>query len=102
MNSESPPFIQLHKDDNVVIVLQPIEPGAVLETIAGKVAARDCIPTGHKMAIITIPQGGMVIKYGEEIGEASERIGTGEHVHVHNVRDITAEVSARERKRLGL
>ena len=77
-------------------------PGDVIETKEGKVVVGDQIPTGHKLAIITIPSGGMVIKYGEEIGEATTRIEPGDHVHIHNVRDITSEVSKRERKRLNL
>jgi hypothetical protein len=95
-------YIRLHKGDNVVVLLQPLTPGEVLGTSVGSITVKDHIPTGHKMAIITIPMRGMVIKYGEEIGEATETIETGQHVHVHNVRDITAEVSVRERRRLGL
>ena len=85
-----------------MIVLKPFTPGEDIETKEGIIVVRDHIPTGHKMAIINIPQGSMVIKYGEEIGEAVETIEAGQHVHVHNVRDITSEVSERERKRLGL
>lgn len=102
INQKKYPYIHLHQADNVVIVLRPVAPGETLQTQIGVVLVKDQIPTGHKLAVITIPQGGMVIKYGEEIGEATTQIEIGQHVHVHSVRDITAEVSERERKRLGI
>jgi hypothetical protein len=51
------------------------------------VAAIDPIPRGHKIAVREISEGDKVLKYGEVIGEASQNIGLGNHVHVHNVID---------------
>ena len=48
--------------------------------------ARDPIPLGHKIALAEIGAGDSIIKYGHDIGRAIEPIGTGHHVHVHNVR----------------
>ena len=48
--------------------------------------ARDPIPLGHKIALAEIAAGDSIIKYGHDIGRAIEPIGTGHHVHVHNVR----------------
>jgi len=48
-------------------------------------AASD-IPIGHKLAIKPLQEGDTIIKYGVDIGRVVTDIGTGEHVHVHNIK----------------
>ncbi len=43
------------------------------------------IPYGHKVAVRPIKIGEPIIKYGEEIGVATQDIETGDYVHVHNL-----------------
>lgn len=43
------------------------------------------IPYGHKVALRPISRGDTVFKYGLSIGNATEDIQPGDHVHVHNV-----------------
>ena len=45
----------------------------------------DNIPFGHKFAIRDIPEGSLILKYGEPIGVARIDIKAGQHVHVHNL-----------------
>lgn len=47
---------------------------------------KDDIPIGHKLAITDLAKGGTVIKYGNDMGRAVADIGTGSHLHVHNVK----------------
>ena len=77
----SPRTIRLSPDDNVVIAVDQITPGA---TVAG-VAAGERVPRGHKMAIVAIAEGEPVRKYGQIIGFASKPIVPGQWVHEHNV-----------------
>lgn len=44
------------------------------------------IPIGHKLALVDIPNGATVIKYGHDIGRAVAPIKAGEHAHVHNIK----------------
>jgi altronate dehydratase small subunit len=46
------------------------------------------IPFGHKIALVDIEADQPVIKYGEVIGLATEKIARGQHVHVHNVEGL--------------
>ncbi len=62
----------------VSIVLESGEVGAEIE-------ARQDIAVGHKIAVLDIPEGGRVTKYGEIIGFATCTIKKGDHVHIHNV-----------------
>ena len=47
--------------------------------------ARGDIPYGHKIALLDIPAGADIVKYGERIGVASRAITCGDYVHVHNL-----------------
>ena len=92
----------LDNKDNVVVVLRPIEKGKAIKVDDIKIVTNGSVPIGHKIAIRPISKNEMVIKYGEEIGKATKDINAGDHVHVHNVFDITMEVYERKRKELGL
>jgi arabinonate dehydratase len=77
-----PRWLRLDERDNVAVALAALKPG---EEILG-VRLADPIALGHKLALVAIPEGGEVIKYGEVIGIATAAIEPGHHVHVHNVR----------------
>ncbi len=92
----------LHPKDNVAIALAPLQRGQTVDQDGRRLLVQDEIPAGHKIALTDIAAGGHVIKYGEEIGRAKAPIRQGAHAHVHNIVDITEEVVAEERRRLGL
>jgi altronate dehydratase small subunit len=79
--------------DDVATALRTLSPG---EEIAyripgggqGTVVVRQEIPFGHKIALRDIAQGSHVRKYGAVIGQATEAVATGHHVHVHNLAGI--------------
>lgn len=79
-------------DDDVAVVVQDVEHGTSVQavTLEGQtiatVTAVDDVPLGHKIAVRDVDQGKDVIKYGRSIGEASEAIKAGAHVHTHNIK----------------
>lgn len=79
----------LHAADNVATALVELSPGMAVEVRQDgepiSVQVRTAIPFGHKLALVAIPRGHSVVKYGEVIGLATQEILPGEHVHVHNV-----------------
>ena len=50
-----------------------------------EVRLRQSIGAGHKIAVAEIAAGAQVLKYGENIGHARERIAPGDLVHIHNL-----------------
>ncbi|MFX1293691.1 MAG: UxaA family hydrolase [Promethearchaeota archaeon] len=83
--------IVLHMDDNVATVLEKIKEGTkLLIEISPKnlqsIIALTKIKFLHKIAIMDIPKGTAVIKYGQIIGRATTDIKKGEHVHTKNVK----------------
>lgn len=57
---------------------------------AREIAALHDMPAGHKLAVRPIRQYDPILKYGEVIGEATEDIAEGGHVHVHNCWGVKA------------
>jgi altronate dehydratase small subunit len=83
--------IMVSDTDNVATCLAYIAAGADAAVMLGKeiltVRAENDIPRGHKIAVAPIGLGEAIMKYGEVIGKATDDIGRGAHVHVHNVVD---------------
>lgn len=79
-------IIRIHPKDNAAVALESVSRGEVLETEGIQVTAREDIPRGHKIALVDIPAGAPVLKYGTPIGSAIRDISAGEWLHTHNVR----------------
>lgn len=85
--------LRLEAADTVAVALEELLPGDEL-TINGNLAkfqVRDAIPVGHKIALVSMPNGNSIIKYGYVIGKATRAIEPGEYVHIHNLRDAVAD-----------
>jgi antitoxin (DNA-binding transcriptional repressor) of toxin-antitoxin stability system len=81
--------LKINPRDNVAVVLADVAPGEeVVVTAEGQVlrlAARQAIAFGHKIALTELDSGQPIIKYGEEIGRAQGTIGAGDWIHLHNL-----------------
>lgn len=86
--------------DNVVTCVTEVGAGQSVVFRRGSelvtMTALDDIPYCHKVALVDIPEGGEVIKYGESLGRTSEAIGAGHWVAHHNLfsvpRDYDSEM----------
>ncbi len=83
MNEEirHPRAIRLHADDNVVVAVDQVPAGALVQGVT----AVERVPRGHKMASAPIATGAPVRKFGQIIGFAAKPVAPGEWVHEHNV-----------------
>ena len=70
----------LHPSDHVAVAKVPLGPGLVLQSRSDKVAVRQIVPAGHKIALRPIETGCAVRRYGQIIGFASQQIRSGDHV----------------------
>jgi altronate hydrolase len=85
--------LRINENDNVAIARCAIGRGdaVVLGGVKLFDAAED-VRAGHKIAMSEIAAGEYVVRYGEDIVEATEKIGPGQWVHVHNTRPIDGHV----------
>lgn len=92
--------IQIDEKDNVATATSDVGSGEIIDVLSseGEVVSKPIvigsIPFGHKIALVDFDKGDKVIKYGEVIGVASEKIKVGEWVHTHNVESATVPTSA--------
>ncbi|QDV35856.1 UxaA family hydrolase [Tautonia plasticadhaerens] len=86
IGDRAPAAVRLRESDNVAVAARGIPQGAAVPVDGLEVEARGPIRPGHKMAVVDIPEGAPVLKYGQIIGFASVAIPAGTWVHVHNVR----------------
>lgn len=84
--------VVLHEDDDVAVLVESLEHGAVIAVNTGKgnisLHIRQALPLGHKIALRDLPTGHLVRKYGEVIGKLRSPVVAGEHIHVHNLASL--------------
>ena len=75
--------------DNIATLLRDVLQGEEVHAGLGSdiitLSATQDIAFGHKVAVRDISEGSEILKYGCVIGQATNAIAPGEHVHVHNV-----------------
>lgn len=93
--------ILLNGSDNVATLVDPAKKGDAVDLTGeatGSVTLAADIAFGHKLATRPIDQGEPIVKYGKVIGQATRRIGVGDHVHTHNVEALRARGDRKESK----
>ncbi|MBN2225580.1 MAG: UxaA family hydrolase [Deltaproteobacteria bacterium] len=79
--------VVINPKDNVGVVIKDIRKDeTVIGGVSSTIRAVDDIPKNHKIALVDIPAGSPIIKYGEKIGFAGEMIAAGRWVHTHNLK----------------
>ena len=73
-------YILMHEADNVAIVVNDggLPAGTVFPS---GLTLRDKVPQGHKVALVDVPQGGIVRRYNVPIGYALKHIAAGSWLH---------------------
>ena len=83
--------LMMNIEDNVATALEKLEGGVPARVIFPsqevfkELTPLKAISFGHKLAVKQIRKGDQVLKYGHVIGNATQDIRPGDHVHIHNV-----------------
>ncbi len=88
------PHVLAHspKDNVAVVVVEGLQAGTdafgvVTENNSTfRLAIKDEVPIGHKVALADLKAGDTAIKYGEDIGRITANVAKGRHVHIHNLK----------------
>ncbi|RVT39770.1 UxaA family hydrolase [Sphingobium algorifonticola] len=78
-------LIRVHPDDNVGVLLGPVDAGVAMIGPDGALIAQETIARGHKIALVDLPAGSAIVKYGYPIGSLDQPVRAGEWVHSHNL-----------------
>ena len=76
----APLVIKVKDKDNVAIAVHDLPVGT--EALPGVVALQP-IPQAHKIALVDIPKGGEIIRYGVVLGYARDDIPKGSWINEH-------------------
>jgi altronate hydrolase len=79
------PVLRIGDNDMVGIARRPILAGEAFVTDGRIRTTVTDVPYGHKVALADIAEGVDVRKYGQIIGQATQHIPAGAHVHTHNL-----------------
>lgn len=74
--------VKMRPEDNVAIALHELQPG---EVALGKVTANTKIPQAHKVALVDIPKGEPVMRYGVVLGYVKDDIKAGDWVNENSL-----------------
>src|SRR3954454_17436657 len=77
--------VYLHADDNICVAARNLSAGDEIEVAGTTIRLAEAVRLGHKLAVKAIRKGDYVRKYGQIIGQATERIEPGQWVHSHNL-----------------
>jgi galactarate dehydratase len=80
-----PLYVQVHPSDTVAIIVNEGGLPAGTRFDSGLVLVED-IPEAHKVALVDIPAGAPVLRYGSVIGFAATAIAKGSWVHEERMR----------------
>ncbi|MCQ1955244.1 altronate dehydratase family protein [Arthrobacter sp. zg-Y826] len=86
MSASQGSVLRLSPADEVGVALRLLPAGVGLNGPDGGILipAAD-IPQGHKIALVDLPVGATVHKYGQAIGRTTSAVAAGGHVHSHNL-----------------
>lgn len=85
-------FFKINPKDKVIVALQPVPAGTVLQVEGEELKVLSDVAAGHKIALVDIAVGEPIIKYGFPIGTASEPIARGQWIHTHNVKTTLGDL----------
>ena len=79
-------FIRINPADNVAVAINPLTKGMTVAVDGMDITLRSDIPAGHKFALIEIPEGKDVIKYGFPIGHTRHDVKQGEYLDHEDIK----------------
>ncbi|MDE3202174.1 MAG: altronate dehydratase [Acidobacteriota bacterium] len=93
------PETVLHLDarDNVLVALVPLEDGSTVHYGPASCPVVDNIPAKHKLALVDLNPGSLVIMYGMVVGETTAFIPRGGLLSTTNVRHRASDYSSTRR-----
>ena len=79
-------FIRINPADNVAVAINPLSKGMKVNVDGTDITLVSDIPAGHKFALVEIPEGKDVIKYGFPIGHTRHSVKQGEFLDHNDIK----------------
>ena len=79
-------YLKINRADSVVVCLDAMKKGDVVEVDGKSITLNQDTPAGHKVLIVDAPEGTDIIKYGYPIGHATADLKAGDWVNENNLK----------------
>ena len=79
-------FLKINPADSVVVCLQPMTKGTVINVDGKDITLLEDTPAGHKVLLANKKEGENIIKYGYPIGHAKQDLKAGAWVNENNLK----------------
>lgn len=89
-------FLQIHPDDNVLVALQDLPKGQIIDWNGRTITLQDDVHAKHKFFIEDLPVGAEVLMYGVLVGKATAFIPQGGLMTTENVHHASQEYAYRK------
>ena len=91
-------YLQIHHDDNVLVALQDLPKGLVIQINGNLIELKEPIASKHKFTISNLNKGDQVRMYGVLVGKATSLIESGGLLSTKNIEHASDEFGVKERK----
>jgi altronate hydrolase len=91
-------YLQIHENDNVLVALQDLAAGTVINFNGQQFSLSTPVLAKHKFTVDTLTADDDIYMYGVLVGKATEVIPSGSAITVNNIRHAAGEFKLGQRK----
>ncbi len=90
-------FLQINPSDNLLVALQDLKAGTVIEHLGNQITLQDDIAAKHKFTTEAIAKDGNAYMYGVLVGHASQDIPKGGLIHTFNLHHASQDFVGKQK-----
>jgi altronate hydrolase len=91
-------YLQINSSDNLLVALQDLKAGTVIQHGSNEIILQDDIAAKHKFSTEPIPKGGNATMYGVLVGQASQHIPKGGLIHTFNLHHAAQDFLGKQKE----
>jgi altronate hydrolase len=91
-------FLQINPTDNLLVALQDLKKGTVIQHAGDEIILQDDIAAKHKFTTEAIPKDGNAYMYGVLVGHASQDIPKGGLIHTFNLHHASQDFVGKQKE----
>ncbi|APZ45541.1 altronate hydrolase [Polaribacter reichenbachii] len=91
-------YVQIDTRDNIIVAINPLEKGRIIEVAGKEVVLKENIKQKHKFSLNDFNVGDEIYMYGVLIGKAVQEIPEGCAITIDNVKHASAEFKEEKEK----
>ncbi|MHA8091782.1 UxaA family hydrolase [Aquirufa regiilacus] len=90
-------FLQINPTDNLLVALQDLKKGTIIQHADTEITLQDDIAAKHKFTTVAIPKDGNAYMYGVLVGLASQDIPRGGLIHTFNLHHASQDFVGKQK-----